>query len=1759
MRNKRLLSLLLAAVVVSNSVAPNLVTLASEFGTEITSENGSESETEAETYSKVFQTLTNRIRMGRDAEQSGNIYGYYSINNNNQGVDDKITQELFEGLIEELSPISSYDTLCTDTPDRALGGLSSEQSYLIDNGFIARPNVLSVSPTEGIKSTIKDLNNAGEQIRNSSDMMNKTELLTALYKICFGTIWSRPILWKYKPFRLSSDGLVPVSAIDNYQPTVGDPINAVFKNDYYAYYSSNVYELYLIGALDKGIIQTSDLSKKKSSIVSDYTAIQNTGAQPKYSNSLGPVIVDSSSSGNYLGKSFEINDTTGRKVSVGASIKNTVTLDTGDTKILDSRTPSYFNEESIKVIDAYRLVEKFLRMSEKDMSSMEASIVSYKYGAKLANLSEEDQSTVSFLIAKGIVDFEDESEYTSVYDNFTYEKAYSLLYRVANSDARVNFSEVQLTDGESFWQQKGYTADDVYIYQEGAVPEIRVLDENVSFEDITDVMQDTTDYTVDENTGETEWLDETEAEQTEPISEEQVTSGLLQILCTDAETDSIIPGITIGVFDATGMEIASDVTDENGYAIFDLPYGNYYFMETEAPASYTVNSSQNAVTISEENRTPSYKLLNNKSGNGVLKVHTMESGTQMNLSGVTLGIYDETGTQIGVITTTEEESTEAILSYGNYSIRVEDVPDGYKIPDSVQTIRLSDQALEAYLTFSIDLQETISTELMTDLATGLTAFLPIQAFADVPMYTVKMLLEKSDSCSYTYDDVEITEEVTAGAHQDIAEDITVKQYNDVEMYCVTFKVKADTRDDAMSQINTKLHVNTKAGYNVASGVTKIESDDGVKTTLVSAETIRTDLDNIKIINNSTLMNTRTGVTALFMPDQGYALVGNKIVTGDDLLVEDNTGEIYYNLKAICSLMSNAELRDINGSTALVSYALKNERLFNVISENETTLEKNYLAKFSGVVETQANEEGTKTTTPWMYNLDAMTRGLSALTRTFSLPVRTENGKNSTNQVTVIVKWDFLVPASSDVVGEISSAIGSDTVLDYDKAAEIISTPPENSELLEWWQYNLGMSNALANFMYGTNGVQYVACGYLVPSVTVLSNSGGQRSEGVQPGENGDITLTGGSLSDDQLNELFRSMKFSSTYSGMYLNGTASNWWNKYYSGQYANDTIKKLISQSSFECYGGNRIQAEEGENLVKDGYVFGNAKYLVLKNGTVYANASNNKDFNLNTTNKTLQVATESVGDTISPFPGVTEVTVGSENAAVKFKYLTTEKIGNQTYFKMIPTVNFAGNVMQFKCNVKSPSASNLDELSDFKNEVKKPAYYVNDNGQTLFDYEKALYGLFGLDELPFGDHVYSKRFELNTSSSRLKENRLYADFYSSGGTSVRFYRQVNGIKKEISVKDFQTINKSESVYVDAYVYLPTNDFYFTKSADGTVKVKHGFDVGVLNGKIYYTGLNNILRDQIIADSTDTVSVNKLDSGDQVYIGNLLFTKMKDGSLVSGPIRDKDSILSNTLIAIDAGDKSAIKSSLLKSFGVQTINVGGRAVSLQSFIDDIGIGPMLETDKTKVLFRSGNSYYYYDSEDNPKVPYKKESSPNLHYYMLSIKVDKALLCRPLDADENLYQMLYVSDSYASGGLGGVPFYFEYVGSDRDQSVLASWRRTAYDVNQFFHEFKDEFLNEYQQAFQGDLISFLKMIAITLMSWWIIVSLLVIPILKYKIGISIFQAIANPTRDRFRSGIDLVKIFSLGMYDIDDDPSVPKVLIMTLVFFVIMYILVEVL
>ena len=58
---------------------------------------------------------------------------------------------------------------------------------------------------------------------------------------------------------------------------------------------------------------------------------------------------------------------------------------------------------------------------------------------------------------------------------------------------------------------------------------------------------------------------------------------------------------------------------------------------------------------------------------------------------------------------------------------------------------------------------------------------------------------------------------------------------------------------------------------------------------------------------------------------------------------------------------------------------------------------------------EKNEGGTIRKKPLMYNMDSMSRGLSCLTRTFKKRVNIGAEKNASSDVTIIVKWNFIVP------------------------------------------------------------------------------------------------------------------------------------------------------------------------------------------------------------------------------------------------------------------------------------------------------------------------------------------------------------------------------------------------------------------------------------------------------------------------------------------------------------------------------------------------------------------------------------------------------------------------------------------------------------------------------------------------------------------------------------------------------------------------------
>ena len=77
--------------------------------------------------------------------------------------------------------------------------------------------------------------------------------------------------------------------------------------------------------------------------------------------------------------------------------------------------------------------------------------------------TEEDVEIIKYLIAKGILDFDGTDDFTNLYSPINYTTFCTLLYRTANPEARLDFSLVQLTDSETSWKARGYSPQTLYV------------------------------------------------------------------------------------------------------------------------------------------------------------------------------------------------------------------------------------------------------------------------------------------------------------------------------------------------------------------------------------------------------------------------------------------------------------------------------------------------------------------------------------------------------------------------------------------------------------------------------------------------------------------------------------------------------------------------------------------------------------------------------------------------------------------------------------------------------------------------------------------------------------------------------------------------------------------------------------------------------------------------------------------------------------------------------------------------------------------------------------------------------------------------------------------------------------------------------------------------------------------------------------------------------------------------------------------------
>ena len=172
------------------------------------------------------------------------------------------------------------------------------------------------------------------------------------------------------------------------------------------------------------------------------------------------------------------------------------------------------------------------------------------------------------------------------------------------------------------------------------------------------------------------------------IPNTQITGGI-KITKTDASTSAPVPGATITVYNKDGSKVGSGVegvTGTDGTVEFDnLRYGDYYFVETNAPEGYLLNDAKHEFSIKDNGIILKDSLTDTRITGGI-KITKTDASTSAPVPGATITVYNKDGSKVGsgVEGKTGTDGTVEFdnLTYGDYYFVETNAPEGYLLnPD----------------------------------------------------------------------------------------------------------------------------------------------------------------------------------------------------------------------------------------------------------------------------------------------------------------------------------------------------------------------------------------------------------------------------------------------------------------------------------------------------------------------------------------------------------------------------------------------------------------------------------------------------------------------------------------------------------------------------------------------------------------------------------------------------------------------------------------------------------------------------------------------------------------------------------------------------------------------------------------------------------------------------------------------------------------------------------------------------------------------
>lgn len=133
-----------------------------------------------------------------------------------------------------------------------------------------------------------------------------------------------------------------------------------------------------------------------------------------------------------------------------------------------------------------------------------------------------------------------------------------------------------------------------------------------------------------------------------------------------SDSGKTLPKVEFTVYTADGKEVTKTITNEQGIAqVKDLPYGQYYFVETKGVDGYLVNDTKYPFTIQENGKTLTFTVENKEVKGNVQLLKVDAENPEKKLAGVKFLLQNSEGKTVSEHTTDD-----------NGIIKVENLPFG---------------------------------------------------------------------------------------------------------------------------------------------------------------------------------------------------------------------------------------------------------------------------------------------------------------------------------------------------------------------------------------------------------------------------------------------------------------------------------------------------------------------------------------------------------------------------------------------------------------------------------------------------------------------------------------------------------------------------------------------------------------------------------------------------------------------------------------------------------------------------------------------------------------------------------------------------------------------------------------------------------------------------------------------------------------------------------------------------------------------------